>query len=57
MRRVVIATGTTVTLAILAWEMAYDINDPTIPLVRELLFTTGSLFGITAFLTLLLRDD
>ena len=54
--RLVLAFGLTLVLVILAWELAFDINDPTIPLVRELLFTAGSIFGICAFLAVLLEE-
>ncbi len=48
--RFLLAVWSTIVLAVLAWELAFDINDPTIPLVRELIFTAGSLFGFAAFL-------
>lgn len=56
-RRLVLAFGLTLVLVVLAWELAYDINDPTIPLVREFLFTAGSILGLCAFLYNLLEGE
>jgi hypothetical protein len=55
--RLVLAFGLTVTLLLLAWELAFDINDPTIPLIREFLFTAGSTLGICAYLYCLLERE
>ena len=55
-RRFVLAFGLTVVLLLLSWEFAFDVNDPTIPVVRELFFTAGATFGFCAFLYCLLED-
>lgn len=57
LRRLILGSGVTLTLAGFAWELAYDINDPTIPLARELLFTAGAIFGMTAYFALLAGDE
>lgn len=49
-RAAILSVFLTVLLVVLGWEVAFDINDPTIPLGRELLFTAGSILGIAAFL-------
>jgi hypothetical protein len=46
----------TIVLVVVAWELAFDINDPTIPVVREVIFTVGSILGFAAFLELLLEE-
>ncbi len=56
-RRLVLAFGLTLVLLLFAWELAYDINDPTIPLVRELFFTAGATLGICGFLYALLEGE
>lgn len=55
-RRAVLAVSLVAVLVILGWELAFDINDPTIPVFRELIFTAGSLFGLSAFVLELMRD-
>lgn len=55
--RFILAFALTLVLVVLAWELAFDINDPTIPLVREFLFTAGSILGICAFLYVLMDED